>query len=283
MNKPHLPLSKLQQWMQAVLVRPLGHEETPYLLLPKAFQDNIEQVIMPSSRLSAQERLAIYQRGYLARLRHCMVEQFSALCYALGDELFRAFTDQYLQVYPSKSYTLTDLGTQFIVYLQATRPDKNAPPEEREDWPDFMIELVQLELAINTIFDMEAEEAKEYATEQTNDEHLYLVPCLTFFEFQFPTLAYYQVFKKGEQPNLPFPQKSYAIIIRRNFKMGAFHLHPAQFYFLQSFKKSGSIPEAQQQLANYLQVDLLEVKMTWKKWKKNWVQWGCFGVNAINQ
>jgi len=72
-----------------------------------------------------------------------MASQFKALEYALGESLFKGFADQYLQANPSQSYTLMDLGKNFSSYLEATRPDKEY--SEKEDWPDFMIELAAFE------------------------------------------------------------------------------------------------------------------------------------------
>jgi len=282
MKKEQLPLSQLQKWMQTVLVHPLGTKQAPYKLLPTAFQGNIEQVINPSSRLSARARLAIYQRGYLARLRHCMAEQFTALSYALGADLFQAFTDQYLQVYPSQSYTLADLGNNFIHYLQATRPDKDAPPEEREDWPDFMIELVQFELAVNSIFDRIVKK-EQIATSQTAEEQLLLNPCLEIFSFQFPTLAYYQAFKDGLAPTLPFPKASFAALNRHQFKMGAFHLNEAQFHFLMVLKTGKSILEAQTDLGTIFQLPMERVLFLWGQWKEVWLAAGFFWVNSYDK
>ena len=142
MEKPSL--SATQKWMQQILVSPLSFETDPNDFLPESFQNDVEKLIKPNSRLSGKERLQIYQTGYLARLRDCMEKQFVALKYALGDELFQAFSDDYLQRYPSESYTLSNLGNRFALFLEETRPDKDLTPEERETWPDFLIELVQL-------------------------------------------------------------------------------------------------------------------------------------------
>lgn len=275
MKKEQLPLAQLQKWMQTVLVHPLGQEEAPFKILPEAFQDNLEKIINPSSRLSASARLAIYQSGYLARLRHCMAEQFTALSYALGTDLFRAFADQYLQVYPSQSYTLADLGNRFIDFLQETRPDKDVAPEEREDWPDFMIELVHFELAVNSIFDRETA-AEKIATIQTAEEALVLNPCLTLFAFQFPTLKYYQAFKNEEHPTLPFSAPSFAALNRHQFKMGAFHLKKAQYYFLQCLQTGKSIPLAQQMVAETFQIPAKNALLLWQQWKEVWLDAGFF-------
>ena len=79
-------------------------------------------LVNDSSRLSAEQHLGIYRRGYIARLRECMKNQFSALNYALGDKLFQMFADEYLGAHPSVSYTLSELGRKFPDFLEATRP-----------------------------------------------------------------------------------------------------------------------------------------------------------------
>ena len=66
----------------------------------------VESLIYDSTRLSAREHLAIYQRSYIARLRDCMAQQFTALAYALGPELFQGFADEYLSACPSTHYNL---------------------------------------------------------------------------------------------------------------------------------------------------------------------------------
>ena len=113
-------LKEIQQWMQQALLSPYSTQNP-----------STEQVICSSERLSAQQHLAIYQRSYVARLRECMAKQFEALQYALGKELFQQFVDQYLQTYPSKSYTLIHLGKYFADFLEETRPDKN---QEEKEW-----------------------------------------------------------------------------------------------------------------------------------------------------
>ncbi|HEX9962715.1 MAG TPA: DNA-binding domain-containing protein, partial [Pyrinomonadaceae bacterium] len=97
-------LSQIQNWMQSALVEP-GSPTQP------------EDFINESSRLSAARHLNIYRQSYIARLRECMKNQFSALAFALGVELFQMFADQYLDAYPSDSYTLNNLGKKFPDFL----------------------------------------------------------------------------------------------------------------------------------------------------------------------
>lgn len=264
--------------MQTVLVNPLGTDgEHPSALLPLHLQDDIEKVIAPSSRLSGRQRLAIYQRGYIARLRDCMAGQFKALQYALGDELFQAFADEYLQQYPSVSYTLADLGRRFGQYLQETRPDKDLPANEREDWPDFMIELAQLEYALLKIFDAHQPQNLKYATIETPDALLQPAPILQLFAFAFPVNQYYQAVHRNEKPTLPFVQKSYLAVTRKNYQLGMFSLNPLQFAFLQHWQANMQpIPQALVQFANANGLDILELQPLWQIWRAKWVDCGFF-------
>jgi hypothetical protein len=274
----NLPLSTLQQWMQTVLVNPLGTENGhPWQLLPENMQDDIEKIIVPSSRLSSRQRLAIYQRGYLARLRDCMAGQFHALQYALGKELFQAFADEYLQQYPSVSYTLTDLGHRFAGFLQATRPDAGAPANEREDWPDFMIELAQLEYALLQIFDAETNDNQPYATETTADEKLHMAPIFHLFAFRFPTAHYLQAVHRDENPTLPFEAATYLAVTRKNFQLGLFHLNPLQHQFLHYLQTHPQpVPLALEQFSTNNNITLLEIQNLWGVWRTKWIEAGFF-------
>jgi hypothetical protein len=275
------PLKTLQQWMQTVLISPLGTDgEHPSTLLPQHLQDDIEKIITSSTRLSGRQRLAIYQRGYIARLRDCMAGQFKALQYALTEELFEAFADEYLQQYPSVSYTLTDLGRRFGQFLQETRPDRNLPANQREDWPDFMIELAQLEYALLQIFDATQPENITYATAATADADLKPAPILHIFAFAFPVNHYYQAVHKGENPQLPFQQKSYLAITRKQYQIGMFNLNPLQFAFLYYWQNNiqQTIPQALTQFADDNSINIGEMKSLWQIWKAKWVEVGFFTV-----
>ena len=106
--------------------------------------ENLEQVILRSAAQSSVERLAIYADAYYARLLECLAEEFPILRKTLGEETFEAFAFDYLQCYPSQSYTLGKLGENFARYLAETRPWKtpttNCPrigPSFSSIWPGW--------------------------------------------------------------------------------------------------------------------------------------------------
>jgi len=230
-------LQAVQRWMQGVLLDPLGEaSERPYAALPVHLQENtIARLIRPSRRLSARDRLAIYQRSYLLRLRECLARQFPALAYALGADLFAEFANDYLQAHPPRSHTLADLGQRFAAYLQDTRPDRDAAT--REAWPDFLIELATLEFAMVELYD-----ALPPAETATEGDGLRLNPLMRFFEHSFPTVAYCQAARRGDQPLLPFPALTHGLLVRDGERLGLFDLPPQEHRLLLELTRASPFP-----------------------------------------
>lgn len=232
----------------------------------------VEQVVNASQNLSAQRHLEIYRYSYIARLRSCMQSQFAALAYALGSQLFEAFADQYLDVYPSESYTLNTLGEQFPKFLEETRPD--AHQQEKETWPDFMIELATFEYQLSQIFDEHTADNSNPATADTPDDLLQLAPVLHLFHQQFPICEYYLQYSQGKEPELPFPEESYCVVTRRNYKLGLFTIRPAQYHFLSFMKQGRSVSEARDELLQTFGFERPEVDRVWPLWKQSFIESG---------
>src|SRR5216684_1216338 len=134
MSTSHAPsssteLSRLQRWFQTVITHADGvdsgvsSEEAQRLIQLSPGQ--LEKVITRSRALTAAERLAIYANAYHTRLLECLGEVFPMLKRTLGDEVFDGFAFGYLQEYPSRSYTLNEVGRRFPRHLQETRPLKD--------------------------------------------------------------------------------------------------------------------------------------------------------------
>ena len=165
-------LDVVQRWFQAVITHPEG--VAGGLASPAAdrfvplSRGGLERLVRRSSRLTAEQRLSIYANAYYARLLECLADCFPVLHRVLGVEVFAGFAFDYLQRYPSRSYTLDRLAESFPRFLDETRPDRPAPGEGRQApepgsdpepaqappaWPDFLIDLATLELAIAKVFD----------------------------------------------------------------------------------------------------------------------------------
>lgn len=272
MDTENFSLVQLQQWMQGMLIHHVPVES----LHEGGIAVPVEQVINASEQLSAVYHLDIYRYSYIARLRSCMQSQFSALNYALGSELFQLFADQYLDTYPSESYSLNTLGEKFPAFLEETRPDKEA----KETWPDFMIELAGFEYALSVIFDEPAIDDHQAAAMDVPDDKLILTPVFHLMQHQFPVCNYYLEFSQGKEPELPFPEESYCVVVRRNYKLGLFGIRAAQYYFLSNMQQTHSVDAAKSMLINEMGVPISEFDRVWPEWKKSFIASGFLVVKA---
>ena len=146
-------LTSVQRWMHEALVFPRGTS-----------REMVDAQLASFPGLSGAEGLAIYQRGYFLRIASCMRDQFPALCHALGEPLFNDFVAEYIRERPPESHTLYDLGRRFPMFLDESRPDRDRPPEEREVWIDFMVDLAGFERQMFVMFDAPGHEGKPFAT-----------------------------------------------------------------------------------------------------------------------
>src|SRR5436190_20079410 len=149
-STPPSELSALQRWFHTIITHPaavgdaIDSEKAQALI--RMSRDQLESIIRRSKNLTAEQRIGIYANAYYARLMECLRESFPILARALGQETFNDFAFEYLQRYPSRTYTLNRLADHFAQFLEETRPDRpvdgSQPPIS---WPDFLIDLARLE------------------------------------------------------------------------------------------------------------------------------------------
>ncbi len=241
MREQQRGLKTIEQWMQAVISNPAGIQSG--LAADAARQyidisaDDLEQVITRSHSLSALGRMAIYSHAYFARLQECLRAEFPVLLYALGEELFKLFSLEYLKYYPSRTYTLNRLAENFPRYLAESRPGFGAPPDERESWPDFIVDLATLERAIAETFDGPGSEGLLLADrdsllaipiDKLLGARLTPAPCLRLLVFRYPVNQYFKDVRRKEMPGLPGPGYEYIAMNRTNFVVCTHDLTPIQ-------------------------------------------------------
>lgn len=185
-------LDRLQRWMHEVVVYPGTVEEalaSPAAAPPAA---RIEDVLLPSSTLTAAERIEIYHAMYPLRMAEALSSDYPALQHYLGDAAFGELVRAYVQAHPSRGYTLNRLGDHLPGFV------KTAPGLRR---PEFCHDLARLELAITEVFDAPEtpplSEAAIAAVPQEAWERAVLTPVAAFrlLSFRYPVNAYLQTVK----------------------------------------------------------------------------------------
>jgi uncharacterized protein (UPF0276 family) len=256
-------LDVVQRWFQSVVSHPGGVAEGlsaagAQQLVPLE-RGELERLVRRSRRLTAEERLAIYANAYYARLIECLADCFPVLERTLGKEVFAGFACEYLQRYPSRSYTLDRLGESFARFLDETRPDRDDQGGEPRQaaWPDFLIDLARLEWTIARIFDgpgveqqklLSAAELTALGPERFAASRLVPVVCLHLLSFRYPVNSYYTAAREagadGPPPSPPAPGEEHVALTRTDFVVRRHPLSSFQHALLAAITAGAPVAEA---------------------------------------
>jgi len=255
-NVQRLNVATLQRWMQTVLMHPGGvgqgivsHEANDLLGLGPV---DCEKVLTRSRALSALDRLAIYNRAYFARLVDCLRESFPVLRHAIGEEIFDEFAVGYLQSYPSRTYTLFELGKNFHRFLAETRPPASETGGDMS-WPEFLIDLATLELTFNEVFDgpgseqsppLSAGTLRGISPEGLLKARVICTPSLRLLTFRFPVHRYWSLVRRKQEVEIPEADACHVAVYRRDFVVRHLELPGDSFALLKSLQSQGTLRQA---------------------------------------
>jgi len=114
--------------MTRALVRPLTDAEgmQPKWVDGRPMAAVAETFIKSNDRLSSFERLELYNRMYWFRILGAIRDDCPGMVALLGERRFERLAQAYLTRYPSRSFTLRDLGSRFERFV-AEHPSLTAP------------------------------------------------------------------------------------------------------------------------------------------------------------
>ena len=250
MSRSPQSLDVVQRWFQAVVTHPggveSGVESAEAQALIRLPRGELEAVVRRSRNLTAAERIGIYANAYYARLLECVGECFPVLKTAVGEEVFSGFAFEYLQRYPSRSYTLDRLGESFPRFLEETRPgpEDGGPPPGEVGWPDFLIDLAALEWTLAKVFDGPGTEGQTLLT----PEALQAFPAERFAGARLvPVNAWFTAVRQaaeGEEVPLPDPAPEYTAITRRDFVVRRYSISHPQHALLAALQSGATVAES---------------------------------------
>lgn len=192
-------LADLQRKMAAAVMMPLapGEEMQETDSDGRPMSEVAESFIAPNSRLTAFERLEIYNRQYWLRILGSLAEDFPALRAVVGAKKFDGLSVAYLSAHPSRSFTLRNLGSKLIDWLIAN-------PRWTGRRHALAIDLARIEWAFVEAFDNSEFEPLTLDQIATLDEgsRLALQPHVRLLALSYPAddiaLALYD--KEKRQP-----------------------------------------------------------------------------------
>src|ERR1700722_7240503 len=115
-----MKLLSLQRRMARAVMTPLTRSERMRSVAPdgRSMRTVASQIIKSNDRLTSFERLEIYNRQYWFRVLSAFAEDFPGLRAVLGGRSFDAVAKAYLMDCPSQSFTLRNLGSRLVGWLQ---------------------------------------------------------------------------------------------------------------------------------------------------------------------
>ena len=183
MRPQPLSLAQLQREMAAAVMAPLTPDEEmrsessdgrPMAQVASSF-------IAPNSRLSPFERLEIYNRQYWFRILGALHEDFPALRGVVGSRTFDALAVAYLTAYPSRSFSLRNLGSRLPEWLTAN-------PQFAGRRHRMAVDVARMEWAFVEAFDNAERDplTLDQIAALDGDSRLALQPHLQLLELEYP-------------------------------------------------------------------------------------------------
>lgn len=178
-----MSLEALQREMAAAVMQPLTEDENMRGTAAdgRPMAEIAASFIAPNSRLTAFERLEIYNRQYWYRVLGALAEDFPALRALVGEKRFEALSIAYLTEHPSRSFTLRNLGSKLPEWLAAH-------PEQTGRRHRLALDLARMEWAFVEAFDAAEWQPltqREIARLQ-GDSRLALQPFLRLLALSYP-------------------------------------------------------------------------------------------------
>lgn len=236
-------LERIQRWMQACILDQ-GTAEQAIASKPAQAAIPAEQarkIVLPSKTLSALERLDVYRDMYLLRMEEALSIDYPSLKHYLGPGDFMRLVARYVEVYPSRNYSLNRLGDHLPEFI-ATLAD--LPRQE------FCHDLARLEYALTVVFDaaetppMKPEAVRAVRQDAWENARLKPVEAFRLLECRYPVSRYIGAVDKEN----PFPRlvrkKTWVVAYRRNYDLHRMDLTQPAYELLSALACGKTVGEA---------------------------------------
>lgn len=236
-------LERVQRWMQACILEQGTAEEAISSGVAQAEipAELARGVVLPSKTLSALERLDIYRGMYLPRMEEALEIDYPALKHFLGAEEFARVVARYMEVYPSRSYTLNRLGDHLPEFLKTLA---DLPKKE------FCVDLARLEYALTMVFDaretasLTPEAVRAVPNEAWDTARLKPIEAFQLLAFDYPVSRHIAAVEgKNRFPRIA-PKKTWVVAYRRNYQLHRMDLTEPAYELLSALASGSTMGEA---------------------------------------
>jgi len=273
-----VPLDSVQRWLQAVIVHPGDVDEA--IASPEAARevapDRLGELVKPSHSLTSAERVEIYHGMYLLRMVEALESDYPATRHFLGEEVFEQFVADYVQTFPSRSYTLNRLGDHVPQFF-ADQPDR----------PDaaFLADLAHAELAITEVFDEEetpvlsAEQVAKLPQRAWPRARLRPIAALRLLALRHPVTPFFDAYKHDRPAPRPRRRAAWLAVYRHQYSVLRLELSRTEHDLLAALVGGTPLGEAVAQAG--LHVRAARREATVFRWFRTFIAEGMFAAIEV--
>jgi len=265
-------LTRLQQWMQEVVVHPGTIEEAIESdgAEQKIPSERLSDVVLPSHSMTSAERVGVYHGMYLMRMEEALETDYPVIRYHLGDHQFGHLVREYVQRYPSTSYTLNRLGDYLPQFFL-----------DDPEWPEaaFLHDLARLELAMTEVFDEEespvlgATELEGVPTEMWDESRLLPVPAFRLLAFKHAVIPNLLAYHEDRPSPSPRRRATWIALYRRDYSVLRLELARPEYDLLKAIVSGAPLGEA---LATAAASKSPRQQTKVFRWFRTWISEGLF-------
>jgi hypothetical protein len=229
-----LALAPLQEWMQAVVTHPSDVYDAA-----DAAEIAVDDIILPSQSLQPIQRIGIYHGMYMLRMIEALTVDYEAVAHFLGEHAFEHLVRDYVQQFPSRSYTFNRFGDSLPEYIASSTWKRR----------NFLRDLARLELAMTQVFDeaeaepLPADAIASIAPEEVADARIIPIAALRLIALDYDANEAFQAFRK-DRPMKPRRQKSWVAVHRRDYSVYRMPLTREAYVFLETLTARETIGSA---------------------------------------
>jgi hypothetical protein len=266
---PDRSLGSLETWFARAVMTPESEAEP-------IGAAHAARLLTRGPRLAPLERLEVYRRAYHARLIECLLDDYPALAYALGEDAFDALCRAYIARHPSTGPNLNSFGRFMSEFCRSEASGKGAPS-------GFAADLAALEWAIVEVIHAPTAEPltlaglAEVPIDRWAGARLVATAAFRLLRFDYPVNVFFQAFRDARAPKIPEPARSAAAVYRSGPTLWRMDLTEAACALLQALASgqnlSVSLEEATAAPSAISQDDAAG-RVT--SWFRDWVASGLF-------
>jgi len=272
LEKPEL--TRLQRWMQEVVVHPGTVEDAIESdgAVREIPSERLSDVVLPSHSMTSAERIGVYHGMYLMRMEEALETDYPVIRYHLGDHQFGHLVREYVQRYPSTSYTLNRLGDHLPQFFL-----------DDSEWPEaaFLHDLARLELAMTEVFDEEespvlgATELEAVPAEMWDESRLLPVPAFRLLAFKHAVIPNLVAYHEDRPSPSPRRRATWVALYRRDYSVLRLELARAEYDLLKAIVSGAPLGEA---LATAAASKSQRQQAKVFRWFRTWISEGLFAA-----